>query len=127
MSLEKQWRIVQLLFEKTQAGELDWKPTVEDNAFQVSFRNYTLILREQPSDEAPDTSDYVVSLLNETGDLADTFSDVGLQQEFGGSITPSSMRPYQLMARMFQLARRKATGADKIIDAILEELGDIPF
>jgi hypothetical protein len=125
MSLEKQWRMVQQLAKRTDGGTVDWRTTSEANAFQVSFKNYTLILREEPSGR--EEPDYEITLLNEVGEPADRFGDNALYEEFGDDISDKAQLPYNLMRKLFADARRKATGADKILDTILDDLNDIPF
>lgn len=127
MSLEKQWRMVQLLLEKTERGELEWKSSPIDNVFQLSFQQYTLLLRQTVSEELPDTYDFRVTLLNEDGDVADVFTDGDLISEFDGAINERNMKPYPVMTRLYEKARRRALGADHIIDKILTDLGDNPF
>ncbi|MGM4895937.1 hypothetical protein [Tardiphaga sp. 839_C3_N1_4] len=127
MSLKKQWRMVQLLSEKTTAGEMDWKSSPVDDAFQLSFHNYTLLLRQAESQQSYGEHDYVITLLNENGDVADAFTDVELSEEFADGIEPASSKPYPTMRRLFDQARRHALGTDRIIDTILDELGELPF
>jgi hypothetical protein len=125
MSLEKQWKMIQLLAKRTESGYVDWQTTPSANAFQVSFKDYTLILKEEPGEH--DESDYEIILLNEIGEPADKFGDTALFAEFGQDISDRTKLPYFLMKKLFADARRKATGADKILDAILNDLDDIPF
>jgi hypothetical protein len=122
MSLEKQWKMLQQLAKKTEAGEVNWKPSADDTSFQVSFKAYTLILRETPRE--PSEYDYEVILLDEFGQIADRFTDIALFEEFGEDIRSRHDLPYSLMRRLFAAARRKATGLDKILDTILDDLED---
>ncbi|UYO48795.1 hypothetical protein KQX64_23325 [Rhodopseudomonas palustris] len=119
--------MVQLLLEQTEAGKLEWKPAAFDDRFQLSFRNYTLLLTQEPSDRSPEEMDYTIVLLNENGEVADRFSDVQLADEFGAEILDVNRRPYRVMRSLFDQARRRALGTDRILDAILDDLGDIPF
>src|SRR4051794_20604759 len=119
MSLEKQWKMVQLLHERTVKGDVDWKQSPSENTFQVSFNRYTLILRQLDA-ENPEAFDYRVTLLNENGEVADTFLDTelyaDLKDTLGGDVTTF---PYPVLRRTYDLARRHALGSDRILDAII--------
>jgi hypothetical protein len=126
MSLEKQWRMLQALARKTEAGQVNWQPSADDHAFQVSFNAYTLILKET-SRSSDDECDYEIILLDENGQVADRFFDMALHEEFSSTIPEQKDWPYPMLRRLFASARRKATGLDKILDTILDDLDDIPF
>jgi hypothetical protein len=127
MSLEKQWKMVQLLYAKTMDDEVDWREGAAPDTFQVSANRYSLTLRQTPAQATPDEFDYIVTLLNENGDVADQFADGDLYQEFKETIKDQSQMPYRVLGRLYELARRRALGTDRILDAILSDLGDIPF
>jgi hypothetical protein len=127
VSLKKQAALVEKLIERSEADLIDWKPTVDDSAFQVSFKNYTIRLSSKyRRDESGDyVTDYIVELLNEEGAVADRFSDTDLMQD-------AELREratwWKDMGRLFEKARRSALGADKALDSVLQELDDIiPF
>ncbi|MCK1655132.1 hypothetical protein IVA88_27330 [Bradyrhizobium sp. 149] len=120
MALEKQWEMVRLLVERTEAGDVTWKPTAADDAFQVSFRNYSLLLSKVSESNSRDP-DFVISLINEDGVVAESFSDVELYHSCG-PFPEGASPPFKAMENLFELARRQASGADKIIDEILLQL-----
>jgi len=123
MSMEKHKKLITLLVKKTEAGELDWKPTATENAFVVSFSRSSIILEET---QGATGLDYHVSLLNAGGDTAETFSDVDLDST--EDFIDTEQRWYHTMKSLFATARRTAHGSERVLNEILSELeDDIPF
>jgi hypothetical protein len=120
MALEKQWEMVRLLVERTEAGAVSWKHSAVDDAFLVSFRNYSLLLRKIASKEGAEP-DFEISLINEDGAVAESFTDIELFHACGPFSGEGNV-PFKVLGKLFELARRQASGADKIVDEILGEL-----
>jgi hypothetical protein len=115
--MAKQKRLVNLLLTKTQAGEVDWKVSPLNEAFQLSFRNKSVRIRKAESEVAPDAFDYTLEILNFNGQLVEAFSD----DDLGGDY-------YNPMRSLHEMARRTALGTEKLLTEILDELeGEIPF
>ena len=123
MSLEKPRKLMDVLVKRTEAGLVDWMETLPD-IFQVSFKDNSVQIR-MVVDRENETVTYVVSLLNGEGETVDKFSDEDLDNDqFGNTGGPW----YAKLASMFGMARRRARGADKVLDEILKEIDDdIPF
>jgi len=122
MPLAKQAKMVEKLAELTDAGAIDWKPSVNEGTFQVSFRDNTLRITTRDS---RDGFDIVIQLLNGNGELVETITDVELAAD-----TPIDEPGgwFGLMSDLYENARRKALGADKVLDEIIADLDStIPF
>jgi hypothetical protein len=62
-------------------------------------------------------SDYQIQLLNDEGEVLDSFSDIELGQGY-----------FEKMKNLFGTARRTALGTEKVLDEIIGELDDdMPF
>jgi hypothetical protein len=123
MALTKPKRLVKALFDKTQTGSVDWHESAAADTFQVSFKDHSVqIAMRKGRDEL---MDYVISVLNEEGTVVDRFSDEELDTEDDGTIKGRGW--YALMLELYNLALRHARGADKALNAILDELGERPF
>jgi len=103
--MDKQRKLVDVLYQRTKDGLLDWKLTPVSERYQVSFANYSIQIGEREND-------YVIYLVDNEGDVADEFSDDDLGS--GGY--------YSHMKEMHGLARRQARGVDNLLNAILSEL-----
>jgi hypothetical protein len=125
MAYEKQKRLVEILFRRSREGKVEWQTAIVDNAFQVAFRDNTVEIR-QLGREIEDEYDYRFTLRNSEGEVAERFTDIELYADVDGE---ARKQGYMMASDLFEMARRKATGADKIIDSILEDLDDddIPF
>jgi hypothetical protein len=123
VNFAKQAALVGGLFKKTAAGQLEWKPSVGDDQFQVSFRNYTVRIELMAGRQGPD---YVIQVINENGNIADSFSDNDIKNEEGA---PLGQSWFGIMRELHLMARRSALGADKALDALLKEIDEdeIPF
>jgi hypothetical protein len=126
MTLEKQRRLVELLLQRTKAGKIEWKTTIDDQAFQVSFRDNTVHLSQH--NRADGEFDYKITLLNAEGAVAEVFSDMELYED-QEELPPDQRKSYyKIMGDLYELARRAALGSDRILNSILDELDeDIKF
>jgi hypothetical protein len=117
MSYSQQIQLLERLAEKTQSGVLDWKKSADENALLVSFRKNAIRLRKTDSESTNPT--YRVELLDGDGSVVEEFSDADLDQAEFGRI---DAHYYEALRDMFELARRRAYGADKVLLEILKDL-----
>jgi hypothetical protein len=97
---------------------------VNAGTFQVSFRDNTLRITTKANQ---DGIDVVVQLLNGNGELVESFSDADLSHQ---TASGSGKSWFSIMEELLENARRKALGADKVLDEIIADLDaadDIPF
>jgi hypothetical protein len=123
MSLTKQAGMVKKLAQLTKEGLIDWKSSLNQSSFQVSFRDNTIRITTR---DRGDEVDILIQLLNGNGEIVEIFSDVDL----GNISTESGQTWFNLMQELLENARRKALGADKVLDEIIADLDkadDIPF
>jgi hypothetical protein len=116
MALEKQLMMIQALLRNTKSGRLEWRETGDSDAFQALFSGTSFILRKQKGQT--NEPDYQGIIVNEQGNVAESFMDTDFASEGRGP------EAYNAMHELFDLARRKVLGVDRIIDSILKELGD---
>jgi hypothetical protein len=123
MSLEKPRKLMEVLIERTKGGSVDWQETLPD-IYQVSFKDNSVQLR-MVHDDRTETVAYAISLLNGEGETVDRFTDEDLDNDQFGT---TGKRWYHQLSSLFAMARRRARGADKVLDEILKEIeDDIPF
>jgi hypothetical protein len=123
MSLAKSKKLVDLLLAKTQKGEIDWQEGF-GASFQVSFRDNTVQLNwlEGRTEGSPIIT---VFLLNGAGETVDRFSDEDLDKDENGEVGGPW---FAKLKDLYTSALRHARGADKVLNAILDELeNDISF
>lgn len=123
MSLQKQMKLMDLLYERTERGLLEWQETLPE-IFQVSFTDKSVQLR-MDVDELHEAVTYIALLVNDEGQTVDRITDEDLDREQSGT---TGAYWYSRLASLFAMARRRARGADKMLDEILKEIeDDIPF
>lgn len=122
MSYRKQKSLTLKLAELTRVGEIDWQQAFDADAFQVSFRDNTIKIKPVRNSEG--NQDIEIQLVNEGGQTVETFTDVDLTNED----VVDSTNWFAVMSEIYEMARRTALGAEKVIDEILEDLDKlIPF
>jgi hypothetical protein len=104
MAYDKIERLASLLYEKSKRGEIKWEATADENAFQTSLSNYSVIV-VQDSDEAFG-HDVVLKICNEQGRVMEELPQ-SESNELGS---------------LFELARRTAMGVEAALDEILTAL-----
>jgi hypothetical protein len=124
MSLEKHGRLIELLLQRTSRGQIDWKPAVQEEAFQVSFKDNSVRISK---DEEQDERWYKLELINNQGSTVDVVTSFELDHE-----QQTNLHWHLKMRELHDLARRTAFGAEKVLNQILSELRDplddeIPF
>ena len=79
MAIDKHRTLVTRLLVRSEAGDLDWKEAVQSDAFDVSFNDNSVRVRQVSKGEniAPD---YEISLINEEGRIVDQFLDTELDK-----------------------------------------------
>ncbi len=116
MSYEKQSKLAKRLYEKTVEGGVDWKSTITSDVFQVSFKNFTV----QIVPDEPEPADYSIRIINDSGEVTDSFSDEEMDKLAPFEAPLSSW--YLALKDMHERARRYVLGADRALDEILNEI-----
>lgn len=117
MSTDKLLILLSKLEERTDQGSVTWEITSNENQFQTVIGNYILRLLEVSGDFSPEP-DYVLRIQDHDGAIIESISDTELHQ-----MNPD-YQAFQVMSKVFRLARRSAMGVDKAIDSIISELDD---
>ena len=120
MRSEKYRQLIDRLIAKTDRRELAWKEGVYPDSFQVSFPNYSLLLREKERPEAfgSPPPDITLALLDMSGKVIDMIYNFEIDGE-------GREKPYYLKMRdLFRLVRQQVLGVDKAVEEILGELGE---
>jgi len=109
--------LVQRLIERTDQGKVSWEVTSQSGVFMASFPAYSVLLSTRRNYIDPERPpDYIVAIHDEEGSLVDEISDFTLNASgFEDAFTR--------MGHLYEEARRKAMGVNKIIDGLLAELG----
>lgn len=123
MALEKHALLIDRLTDRTGKAQVEWKQSVVDSAFQVSFGENTLRMREIARQESSEC-DYFLDLINADGAVVESVSDVELDAEARaqGRALQGTATWYSKMRNLYETARRSALGSDKIINDILDHL-----
>lgn len=114
--MEKLSKMVKALLVKTQRGELDWQESSVAKSYHLSFPTNSVRIREATGRNGG--TDYFLDIINADGQMAESVSDVALDQWQIG-MDPSH---FKMMQELFASARRVAFGAEKVIDDILGRL-----
>jgi hypothetical protein len=115
----KSQSLVDALYEKTSAKSLVWEKTSANGTFQVAVGGRPIQLYKIKRGSAVDI---YVDVYNSDGDKVDSFSDPDLS---GTPKDPRYSSYFELMSSLFDLVSRQASGADKVLDDILKDLGSI--
>ena len=122
--MDQQAKLVNLLWERTRKGNLEWNETEVTDVFQVSFKdNSVRVSAEDVLRNEALVTDIRFSFFNSAGEMVETFTDVELTE----SGPKDEVSWYDKMKETHEMARRVALGTDKVLRSIIEELeGDSP-
>lgn len=116
MSDERSILLVKKIASLTEAGKLSWErmPSRAGLQLRVSIGDTTITLRSK--DGYSNQPDIVLSVIDDTGAVVESFSDVDIQDD---EKFPDS---FDVMENMFNRAKRIALGTDKVISNLLTDL-----
>jgi hypothetical protein len=109
---EKFYTLLEKIYLKTNEGSLKWKPTVEENTFEIKLNSGTFSIMKSGDD-------YLIQILNADGVVIDYYWN----KEIDGKILGDNS--HTVLTSLYTLARSKALGLDKTIDAMLKNLNDM--
>lgn len=112
--------LVKSLLAKTREGRLEWVMAASPFAYSVAFPNSSVTVRRNDARGASDL--YAISIYNDKGEEVDSFSAAVFHKPFESMLNAGMGR---LLQGLFDLARRKALGADETISEIRKELARV--
>ncbi|BEU99062.1 hypothetical protein [Novosphingobium olei] len=129
-TMERLQSLVEGLYIATNEGRIKWTKDENLDGYycDVNFNRVEIV--SEPTQRGE--SDIRITVYNSSGDAVDSFTDT-----FFGNEKPrfiSVAHYYTAMSTMLDSAKRSSSGADKVLDDIIEALGgpkvgddDIPF
>jgi hypothetical protein len=108
---EKRLEIIRRLARKTHNKELPWLESVRDNAYTVSFAEYSVSIE-------PESHSTILRIYNKSGQVIDTIRPSHFSDD------SDSLEASGLLESMYAEAREKALGIEEVPDDLIELLGD---
>ncbi|MBB3278082.1 MULTISPECIES: hypothetical protein [unclassified Pseudoxanthomonas] len=111
------------LASSTNAGHTKWQETEVDGMYQTSFARSSIRIATRRSKIDELSNEYFIEVLNADGDVVAELGD-----EDPSDIDERG-RLYTALKETFEVAQRHASGADDILDDIIEEIDreGLPF
>ena len=102
--------LIPKLLERTQRGEISWQETADESRFLFSSAEYSIaVAHDSGSSYTYET--FELSVINERGITIDSLS---IRANLEESIE---------LAELYASAKRRALGADEILDKVLKDFG----
>lgn len=115
--IEKHRKLVELLYQKTNEGQLDWNEDESDNSYMVSIGSSFLEINTT-MDENDDPVVFIRVFRD--GNIIERFTDndiKGRRPSVAGYDTY-----YKLMSSLYDMAKRRHSGADVVLDDLIQKL-----
>lgn len=119
VSNEKRARLIDSLFSRTREGRLDWRSDEQSKKISVIIGSNFIVLEPRPGDFG-DIPDYYLQIETPDGKIVEQFSDVELRDAKASSGTGESF--FTLMEAIYNIAKRRESGADQALDEALRGL-----
>ena len=114
-------RIARGLLDQTRKGSVVWIETADENEFKVVYQDYSVSIRRFLYN---DEDSYKLSIYNERGtEVESLLDDDDVESPLGGIIATNDL--YLILENLYELARLKSTGADEILNKLLERVGGV--
>lgn len=104
------------LHKKTLDGSIGWEETALKDVYQTSLADYSLRI-------SLEAAMVRIAIVNEVGTEIETFVDEDLSPEWLHEIGVDE-HPYTMMKSVYEIARRRALGAEQAVNEILKVLDD---
>lgn len=122
---KKRANLIRLLYDKTVAGDLRWKPTHNDDEFRVSFDTASVVIRDE-KDNWGNTFHYSLRVYNKTGLVVDDVNldrFVTLNAGFFEDLCLSAfLKPDEFAETLYNTARGSALNVGGVYDSVLNAL-----
>jgi len=115
--IDKYRKLVELLYKKTNEGNIKWSEDEVDDSFNVSL-GQSRVEVDSTTDENDDP--IIIVRVYADGKMTERFDDNDIK-----GIRPSIPgydSYYKLMSETYKMAQRTSTGADIVLDGIIQEL-----
>lgn len=116
-TVDKQKILVDEIARRTFANDLDWNYGFSESDFSAALGKYQVNISEHETDIS---NDIIIKILQDGREI-DRFSDVTLSGKEPD--IPEFSNYYGLLLELHRRAGRIASGAEAVLDAILDELG----
>jgi len=119
MADKKLAMLIQRLHEKTNESKISWEKTAEEDAFQVSFSDYSVVISKNALPLA--VTEIKLTIVNQNGEVVDEITSSSsplFKTERGDDYL------FQDMTALHHHARRSAMGIEKAVDSLLSALAD---
>ena len=121
-SIEQHLGLVQRLYARTCDGKVDWEYVRGESKVVTQLGHFIVELRMIPDPDYPDQPDFGIAIIDEgSKEEIEQFTNVMLRPVMD-TLSEEGLNPYSLMKYTFDIARRKARGADVALEKILESL-----
>jgi hypothetical protein len=118
MADAKYARLITLIADANERGDIKWEKTADDSRFAASFGEYSLqITSERSRDPDAFDEDIVITIIDGNGETVEEMRDIDFRlEDLGGK------NPYALMQEVLRTARRQAMGVEKALDFLIDKL-----
>ena len=118
-TVEKRWAILQRLLNRTRAGKTHWEPLGDsDTRFMTAVGDYSITI-ESEDVRSPSMGPIKVTVRDYPDRILDQFDEYDLEV---GDQTPTPAG--DLLADLYEAARRRAFNVDEAMNDLLNQLGD---
>lgn len=116
---DKRIELAKTLITLTNSGDIDWEILSSDDTVVSNLHNGRIVVSRESMQSSVDI---FVRVYNSAGNIAEEFSDVTLKE------LEDDFPWFGKLNEMLEAARRKALGADELLDQIIQELKTgVPF
>lgn len=119
MADSKEFTLAQALLNKTRDGDVDWNQTATPDVFLATLGDIGVRIGIGKSQYGSGSDKVTIELVKPDGATIDSFSDEDFDEDYTRNMEPSI---YRQMYDLYNLARRRANGADQAIDYLLDKL-----
>jgi len=118
-AIDKYKSLVEKLYERTTEKNLSWDYDADDKWVYIGIAGRTLFVEEKKNDDL----EPIIEIDIRSGSGDDSRSEIFTDETLDGKPSIAEFSTYyELMASLYNMAKRQATGADEDVDAILSEL-----
>ena len=116
LDMDTMTQILEKLVERTQEGKINWRTTVDPDAFAAVIDTLGVVVSSRGPSLMEHSPYFKIQIMNRNGKTAEVIETADASGSQGSGVVVADGEQAQTMARLFRLARHSALDVDTTLE-----------